>query len=542
MKIKHLIYIRRISQVLFLLFFLFLLIETRLPKDFFIDYSLEVSRQQDLRLEIPVTFFFDIDPLVWLSALLSSQKWISGTGWALAIIGLTLFLGRFFCGFICPFGTLHHAIGAVRPSAKGSEHVSRNEKIPAHKIKYAIFLLVMVSALFGLNLAGIMDPISFLFRFLAVSIMPAINIGIKEVFDAMAASDFKILSLLSYTAEILVSPILGFGYPAYQTGFFIGLVGLVILFLNRIRPRFWCRILCPLGAMFGLISYFSPLRLERNENRCTGCNKCMKHCQGAASPKPDIVWENSECVRCFNCQGVCPENALTFKFKWHGSNKPAPDIGRRAVLISLGTGVAFPFLSRLDGQIHHSTDARLIRPPGSLPEDQFLELCQRCGMCMKVCPTNAIQPSFGEAGIAGFWTPVLNMTIGYCEYSCTLCTSICPTGAIELLSGKDKRERPVRIGSSFVDRGKCLPWTANGPCIVCEEVCPTSPKAIVFQEGDVIGFKKEPIRLKQPYVNLQQCIGCGICENKCPVKGVPAIRVISSGESRSPKNQILLFS
>jgi formate hydrogenlyase subunit 6/NADH:ubiquinone oxidoreductase subunit I len=159
---------------------------------------------------------------------------------------------------------------------------------------------------------------------------------------------------------------------------------------------------------------------------------------------------------------------------------------------------------------------------------------------MKVCPTNVINPTLSEAGMAGFWTPHLIMTQGYCEYTCTLCGSACPTGAIRQISAKEKIERPVKIGSAYLDRGRCLPWSGNGPCIVCQEHCPTSPKAIILKKEKVKseGGKERPLLL--PYVDLKQCVGCGICENKCPVKGRPAIITIAAGESRSVKNQILL--
>jgi len=540
-KIRTLVYFRRISQALFLIFFLFLMMGTLLPQNIFMDYSMEVSAPQDIRLKLPVTFYFNLDPLVWLSSLISAHKWIAGAGGAMGIIILTWVLGRLFCGFICPFGTIHHAAGMTRPSVRGRKAAVRNEKIPEQRLKFGVLAAVLVSALFGLNLAGIFDPIALLFRTLAVSLLPAVNIGLKEMFDAMAASEWKILNLVSYGAEVVVSPVLGYGYPAYQTGWMIGLIGLVIIFLNRIRPRFWCRILCPLGALLGLASVWSPLKLEQDEPRCNGCNRCMEACQGAASPRPGLKWENAECVRCFNCQDVCPENALSFRIAGSRRQASVPDAGRRAVLTGLTLGVAFPFLSRLDGQIHNASDERVIRPPGSLAEIQFLERCQRCGLCMKVCPNNAIQPSLSEAGMAGIWTPVLKMTLGYCEYTCTLCSSVCPTGAIQLITGQEKITRPVRIGSAFVDRGKCLPWTGNASCIMCEEVCPVCPKAVRFHEVEITDTRSgEILHLKQPYVDLRQCVGCGICENRCPVKGSPAIRVIAAGESRSAQNQILL--
>jgi MauM/NapG family ferredoxin protein len=338
----------------------------------------------------------------------------------------------------------------------------------------------------------------------------------------------------------LVSPVFGYSHQAYQTAWFIGGLFLVILFLNRIRPRFWCRFLCPLGALLGIFSRFTILRLVKYPEKCTECNLCVKHCQGSASPRPDQIWETAECHMCFNCFNVCPEDALAFRFSWTPKLRKKPDMGKRAVLGGLFAGLSIPFLGRLDGQIDKVSDSRLIRPPGSLAEKDFLELCQRCGLCMKVCPTNAINPTLAQAGMAGFWTPHLIMTQGYCEYTCTLCASVCPTGAIREITAKEKIEQPIKIGSAYIDRGRCLPWSGNTPCIVCQEVCPTSPKAIYLKKDVVIRPNGKQFDVQLPYVDLKLCVGCGICENKCPVRGLPAIRTIAAGESRSLRNQILL--
>ncbi len=540
MKAKHLVWIRRISQTSFLFFFLFLLVESRLPQNIYLKYSLVFSSELDLKIDWPVTFFFQLDPLIWLSSLLSGQHLIKGFWWGLGLILMTLFLGRIFCGFVCPLGTIHHVVSWIKPALKGELMVQANQKTPSQRVKYFLIIALLVGALMGLNLMGLMAPTSLLFRSLALAVFPGLGIGIKELFDVMANSDIKILNQLSYGAEVLVSPIFGYGYQSYQTAWFIGLIFLVILFLNRIRIRFWCRVLCPLGALLGIFSRFSILRLEKDHEKCTNCTLCTKNCQGAASPMPGQDWENAECLLCFNCFDSCPEGALSFRFRWYPKLNRKPDMGRRAVLTGLLAGISIPLLGRLGGQVHKVSDPRLIRPPGSLPEEDFLNLCQRCGLCMKVCPTNVINPTLAEAGMAGFWTPHLIMIQGYCEYTCTLCGNVCPTGAIREISVKEKIERPIRIGSVYVERGRCLPWSGNGPCIVCQELCPTSPKAIYFQKGVVKGPDGKEIPVQLPYVDLKRCVGCGICEYKCPVKGRPAIRVISAGESRSLKNQILL--
>jgi polyferredoxin len=515
-------------------------IESRLPQDVYIDYSMAFSADQDLRLGQPVTFFFQLDPLVGVSSLLSGYTLVKGFLWAAGLLVLTLLLGRVFCGFICPFGTIHHAVGTFKPALKGSRMMQANRKTPSQKIKYFILILLLVAAVFGLNASGLMDPIAFLFRSLSLAVLPGLGAGLRSVFEAMAASDIKILNLASYGAEVLVSPVFGYSQPAYQTAWFIGILFLVILFVNRLRPRFWCRMLCPLGALLGMFSRISILNLEKYEQKCTECNLCLKHCQGAASPRPGQDWEAAECLMCFNCYNVCPEDALAFRFTWRPERNHQPDIGKRAVLTGLAAGISFPLLARLDGQIDKVSDPRLIRPPGALAEVEFLELCQRCGLCMKVCPTNVINPTLAEAGLAGFWTPRLIMTQGYCEFTCTLCGSVCPTGAIREITAQEKIEQPIKIGSAYIDRGRCLPWSGNAPCIVCQEVCPTSPKAIYLQENVVAAPDKKSLKVQLPFVDLKRCVGCGICENKCPVRGLPAIKTIAAGESRSLNNQILL--
>ena len=513
--------------------------ESRLPQDIVVDYSLSMAESQEIRIEQPITFFFQLDPLVWLTSLISGHLWIKGFAWAIAVLLITLLLGRVFCGFICPFGTIHHMVSYFKQSLKGKELFKVNRKTRSQKFKYAVLVAVLLSALFGLNVAGWMDPISFLFRSLALAVIPGLGNGLAEFFGLLANSDIKILNLMSYS-ETLVWPVFGFDFKSFQTGWIIGILFLVILAINRIKPRFWCRTLCPLGALLGLFSGFSRLRLDKDSSKCTQCQKCVMTCQGAAEPIPDVDWQPAECLTCFNCFDTCPEEALKFTFHRPGKERKLPDMGRRAILGGLAAGVSLPFFGSLDGNVHAISQANLIRPPGSVTENEFLKRCQRCGLCMKACPTNAINPTFTEAGMAGFWTPTLLMTHGYCEHTCTLCGSVCPTQAIQEITTRQKIETPIRIGSAHFDRGRCLPWSGNGPCIVCEEHCPTSPKAIYFYEDWVEGPGGSRLKVKLPQVDLTRCTGCGICENKCPVRSKPAIRVISAGESRSTKNQIIL--
>ena len=169
-------------------------------------------------------------------------------------------------------------------------------------------------------------------------------------------------------------------------------------------------------------------------------------------------------------------------------------------------------------------DPEPIRPPGALAEAAFLDKCIRCGECMKACPTNTIQPAFLESGLEGLWSPLLKMRVGYCEYHCNLCSQVCPTEAIAKLPLEKKQK--IKIGLSMVDKNRCLPYAYGRACQTCYDQCPLPEKAITMVTASVTRGEKT-ITLKQPQIDPKLCIGCGICENKCPVAGEAAIRVMS---------------
>ena len=168
-------------------------------------------------------------------------------------------------------------------------------------------------------------------------------------------------------------------------------------------------------------------------------------------------------------------------------------------------------------------DEYLIRPPGVASEAEFLSTCIRCGQCFKVCPTGGLQPVWWEAGLDGLYTSRLVPRLGYCEYGCNLCSQVCPTGAIPTMPLDVKQAH--RMGTAFINQSRCIPYTEGRDCLVCEEHCPTSPKAITYYEAEVRDLAGKKVLVKLPLVNPDQCIGCGVCENKCPVGGDAAIRV-----------------
>jgi polyferredoxin len=512
-------YLRRISQVFFLFLFFFLFIQTE-------------SKGNDT-LGYPVRLFLDFDPLIFITTLFASHGGNIPPAFFLSLITIfvTIVLGRVFCGWICPLGTLNTWAGSLKKRRSGLLHPHW------FKAKYYILIMLLASSVFTLQITGIMDPISLLIRSFSLSIYPLLNSGIRGVFDTIYLTEIPgLVDVSEAVYGFLKKTLLAFQQPYYLQSVFIGSIFFLILGLNLIERRFWCKYLCPLGALLGLFSRYSFLKRESSEG-CTGCGMCASVCQGGAVSEKNETWRNTECLACFNCDDICPQNALTFGF-----GKPETqslNLGRRQVIVSLASGfLTVPLLRSTPFSKPAYSDPRLLRPPGALDEQAFLRRCVKCGECMKVCITNGLQPTLVEAGLEGIWSPRLIPRIGHCEYRCTLCGQVCPSGAIQRLPLDQKIK--VKIGLAMIDKGRCLPYAHAIPCIVCEEMCPTSPKAIWFEEKAVQGRDGKELIVKQPHVDLDLCIGCGICEAKCPVGNQAAIYVTNIGESRSNANRLLI--
>jgi formate hydrogenlyase subunit 6/NADH:ubiquinone oxidoreductase subunit I len=148
-----------------------------------------------------------------------------------------------------------------------------------------------------------------------------------------------------------------------------------------------------------------------------------------------------------------------------------------------------------------------------------VSICSSTGACL--------QPAVSEAGLEGLWTPVAMMRQGYCEFNCRLCGQVCPSGAIKELTLEIKQK--TKMGIAYFDKNRCLPYYKSEDCLVCEEHCPTPDKAIKFLPTLVEknGSKK---MVKIPEIVEQLCIGCGICEYKCPIVGRAGVYVVKVKE------------
>jgi polyferredoxin len=366
---------------------------------------------------------------------------------------------------------------------------------------------------------GLLDPIALTVRSMTTSVLPTVNKATESV----------------YTEP-----------REYWQAWIVGLIFIGFLFANWWIPRFFCRAICPLGALLGLFSRFSLWRIDRDPVRCTDCDLCLKSCEGASDPHQDL--RKSECFVCLNCIEDCPHDALSFRFlPRKASEVTYPAVGRRELVLAGLFGLFFFPMTRLSGGVRKNFSRSVIRPPGSVAEDEFLKRCIKCDQCIRVCPTNVLQPAMFEAGLEGLWTPIMISKMGWCELNCTLCSQVCPTGAIREISiaeklgvGPFEGKGPIRTGTAFYNRGRCLPWAMDTSCVVCEEVCPVSPKAIFTRNVEVTDRWGATLQLKRPYIDAERCIGCGICEHECPVKDDPAVYVTAIGESREKGRSLLL--
>ncbi len=535
--------LRRISQIVFLLLFLGLL--------FFASWTL-FPGGKEIHLRPPVRLFFEWDPLVALLNAVAGHALYRGLLWCLLILLPTLFMGRFFCGWICPMGTLQHFVGNLPSEAKrGKQRIESNRYQRWQTWKYLVLIAGLVAAAFGSAALGWLDPFSLLVRSFGLSFLPAINVVARAIFTPLEHSHIPVIKATGGAIHsVLQVLVLDLRQPHYLQGLILGVLFVAILVMSLRVTRWWCRAICPLGALLGALSRWSILGLHKDAATCNNCNRCLLNCQGGDDPIGGVPWHKSECLMCMNCVGACPHESLQFKIFRNEAEVASPNLGRRRALTGVAAGAALVPLMRSNVGLGKGRNERLLRPPGSLDESDFLSRCIRCGECMKACPNNALHPTLEQAGIEGLWSPMLVPRIGYCEPSCVQCSEVCPTGAIWQITPKEKgwvvgvgaeqQSQPIRLGTAFYDRGRCLPWAMATECIVCEEWCPVSPKAIYVQEAQVIDSAGNTKTLKQPRIDPSRCVGCGACEYACPLQDHPAVYVTSIGESRSPSSQILL--
>lgn len=496
--------LRRTSQIIFLLLFVYVLWSTTHP----------------LNGPLSPQLLFKIDPLIMIFTSLSERIILAGLVFAAAMLVLTVVFGRFFCGWMCPLGSTLDLVSCLR--RKGIKRKKEIDAVNAkvRRPKFFLLAVIAVSAVAGLQLVWIFDPLVIAARFISLNFIPAITFSIDRFFIWLISGlDFRGPVYDIYRS--LKSSVLGINVYFFSHSSYIFLFFAAICVSALAIPRLWCRCLCPLGAIYAVTAKSSFLR--RRIESCDNCRICKSSCRMGAI-RDDASYSKGECILCMDCLYDCPENITRFSWLSTGREKhrSPPDkegmTRRDFLLLSALTvpSLGFKFdLKRL------RRPRNVIRPPAALEEGEFLDRCIRCGNCMKVCPTNGLQPVSFQSGIEGVWTPQLVPEIGYCEYNCTLCGRTCPTAAIRGVTLEEKHN--TKLGLAEVNRSICIAWSQNAQCMVCEEHCPVPGKAIKAKR-EMIGGRE----VLKPLVDAGLCVGCGICQNKCPCRPVRAIRVSAS--------------
>ncbi|MHC4336094.1 MAG: 4Fe-4S binding protein, partial [Planctomycetota bacterium] len=237
----------------------------------------------------PVNWFLQLDPLAAIGTVLTEHSFYYPLLWALATIILTIIFGRFFCSWVCPFGSLHHFVGYLGNRSKTTpQKIELNKYRKAQSIKYFILVALLAGAAFPSISAtlqtGLLDPIPLVTR--------SFNLVLLPIADRSA-------NIASVTGRF------------YETAWLIFAIFFAAILVNLVIPRFYCRFICPLGALFGVISRFAIWRIGKNQNECINCRMCEKSCEGGCEPMGNI--RISECVLCFNCRHDCKHEVISYQ-------------------------------------------------------------------------------------------------------------------------------------------------------------------------------------------------------------------------------------
>lgn len=419
-----------------------------------------------------------LDPLVGLGAVMTGHR----SFLLILTIGMLIIavlFGRFFCGWICPVGTLLD-LGTFIKKMIHRPDLKLKEK--------TIWILefcrwVVFGCVIGLICAGFQS----ILLFNPLIILP------RDIYRSL---------------NVLIPWSIGFVF----------IIGLLIF------PRFWCRFVCPTGSLFNLLSRFKGKKRGITEE-CKLCSACIRRCSiqniSILSDKAKEVTRKAsfgyDCLNCGECKRTCPLQCVSDETKVDGVLIG----GRRDFITSTGFGLGALALGMFGQNSYLNTSPtihrwpRLMRPPGALPEKSFIDSCTRCGQCLQVCPTKVLVPSGLESTLDGLWTPRFipyrGLTPGRCMF-CMACVKVCPTGAL-----KDIPVDKIRLGEAKIDHTRCVAWTKNTRCLLCVETCP--------QFAITIDANHHPV------INRNLCNGCGACEAHCPIEG-SAVLLTNAGEVR----------
>lgn len=384
-----------------------------------------------------------------------------------AILLVTLVIGRFYCAVVCPMGIFQDLFVWAHKLIFGKKRPYRYRK-PANWLRYTVLALFVLAMLVGMNsIAVLIAPYSAYARMVT-------GLHASGLAQWVAIATLAVIGLMSFT-----------------------------------MGRLWCNTICPVGSLLGLLAKHRLFGIRIDAAKCVGCRKCEHGCKAMCIDIDNKTVDHSRCVDCWSCLAQCPTGAISLGGKQPAeSTKPVDDSRRKFVAGTVAVGAAMAVQAqeqKLDGGLAALMDKQVpqrktpLKPFGSQSIKNFGTRCTACQLCVSQCPEKVLRPS---AKLESLMQPELNYTDGYCRMACTRCSEVCPAGAIQPISKEEKTA--ISIGCAVVLKDNCI------GCGTCARHCPSA--AISMVDG-------------KPAVNEARCLGCGACEYYCPARPMTAIYV-----------------
>ena len=494
-----------------------------------------------IRLTLAAVFFVAVT-LLFLDFTGTLHRWIGWTAEVqflpallamnvvvvVALVALTLFVGRVYCSVICPLGVMQDIIAWLGRRG-GKKRKKRYGYSPERRwLRWGVFVVFVACLIGGVTvLSSLIAPYSSYGRIASNLFAPVYRWGnnmlayLAERMDSYAFYTTEVWLKSTPTLIVAVATFIIIGVLAWRGG------------------RTYCNTICPVGTLLGFLSRFSFLKIHIDETKCNRCGKCSRKCKAACIDGKHHEIDYSRCVMCMDCLETCKHGAISLKRsekldvtseKRDVTSEKCEvkgekcDNGRRTFITVATSFAASAAINaqkkKVDGGLTVIEDkvkpnrATRILPPGSFSAQHFAQHCTACQLCVSVCPNQVLRPS---ADLEHLMQPELSYERGYCRPECTRCSEVCPTDAIRPLTVAEKSS--TRIGHAVWVRKNCLPVTDGVSCGNCARHCPSGAILMVPMDAN------DPESIKIPAVNTERCIGCGACENLCPVRPFSAIYV-----------------
>jgi len=435
-------------------------------------------------------------------------------GVVIALVLLTLLMGRIYCSVICPLGVLQDIFGWFGKKAKKNRYTYSK---PMNLLRYVMLGVLVVALVAGVgSIAALIAPYSAFGRIASTFLAPVYQWG-NNLLASWAES---VDSYAFYSVDIW-----------WKGGitFIVALVTLIVLFVLAFKNgRTYCNTICPVGTVLGFLSRYSYFKPVIDTSKCNGCGLCAKNCKASCIDSKNHAIDYSRCVVCLDCIDKCRQGAIKYvprsKAQQAAPTGASADKGRRAFItttaLMAGTSIAHAQKVKMDGGFATIEDKKIpnretpLTPPGSLSARNLAQHCTACQLCISACPNQVLRPS---SDLSNFMQPVTSFERGYCRPECVKCSEVCPTGAIKPITKEEKTA--IQIGHAVWIADNCVVNRDNEKCDNCFRHCPTGAIQMVAKDPN---DKKSP---KIPVINTERCIGCGACENLCPSRPFSAIYV-----------------